>query len=83
MQTTSKRGGYGSAFKLHWLWEGSGWKSQGQNRTREIRASGIVGGLAETWAMEKGKRARKAETLKQPSLHLRSGAPYFYPDLFL
>jgi len=24
---------------------------QGQNRTREIRPSGIVGGLAESWAM--------------------------------
>src|SRR5262249_5042994 len=30
--------------------------------------------------MEKAKRARKAETLKQPSLPLRLRAPYFYPD---
>jgi len=30
--------------------------------------------------MEKAKRARKAETPKQPSRHLRSSAPYFYPD---
>jgi hypothetical protein len=28
------------------------WESQGQNRTREIRPSGIVGGLAETWLWE-------------------------------
>ena len=30
--------------------------------------------------MEEAKRARKAETPKQPSRHLRSSAPYFYPD---
>ena len=62
-------------------WEGREGTSQGQNRTREIRPSGIVGGLAETWAMEKGKRARKAETPKQPSLCLRLRAPHFYPTI--
>jgi len=30
--------------------------------------------------MEKAKRARKAETPKQPSLCLRLRAPYLYPD---
>jgi hypothetical protein len=30
--------------------------------------------------MEKAKRARKAETPKQPSLRLRLRAPYLYPD---
>jgi hypothetical protein len=30
--------------------------------------------------MVEAKRARKAETLKQPSLCLRLRAPYFYPD---
>jgi hypothetical protein len=30
--------------------------------------------------MEKAKLARKAETLKQPSLGLRLRAPYLYPD---
>jgi len=29
--------------------------------------------------MEEAKRARKAETPKRPSRHLRSSAPYFYP----
>ena len=53
---------------------------QGQNRTREIRPSGIAGRRPETWAMEKAKRARKAETPKQPSLCLMLRAPYFYPD---
>jgi Family of unknown function (DUF6494) len=31
--------------------------------------------------MEKAKRARKAETPRQPSLCLRLRAPYLYPDL--
>jgi hypothetical protein len=31
--------------------------------------------------MDKAKRARKAETPKQPSLGLRMRAPYLYPDL--
>ena len=30
--------------------------------------------------MAKAKRARKVETLKQPSLRLRLRASYFYPD---
>ena len=30
--------------------------------------------------MERAKRARKAETPRQPSLFLRLRAPYFYPD---
>ena len=30
--------------------------------------------------MERAKRARTAETPKQPSLCLRLRAPYFYPD---
>ena len=56
---------------------------QGQHRTGEIPPSGIAGGLTETWAMEKAKRARKAETPKQPSLRLRFHAPYLYPDRWL
>jgi hypothetical protein len=32
--------------------------------------------------MAKAKRARKVETLKQPSLCLRLRAPYFYPDIY-
>ncbi len=35
----------------------NGMQSRGQNRTREIRPSGIVGGLWETWSMvELGSR---------------------------
>ena len=47
------RGVYGSErLKLHRGWEGlsleNGVQSRGQNRTRESRLSGIVGGPAET-----------------------------------
>ncbi len=38
------------------VWEGSRRTSQGQNRTREIRPSGIVGGPMETWVMGVGLR---------------------------
>ena len=55
------------AFKLPRLQKGSRRISQGQNRIREIRLSGIAGGLA--------------ETPKQPSRHIKSSSPYFYPDL--
>ncbi len=41
--------------------------------------SSTRGGLAETWAMARAKRARKTETLKPPSLSLMLRAPYFYP----
>ena len=50
------------------------------NRTRENRLSGMIGGLAETWARVKAIRAHNAETPKQTSLHLRLRAPHFYPD---
>ena len=37
-------------------------------------------GRTETRTMDKAKRARTAETLKQPSPGLKSRAPYLYPD---
>jgi hypothetical protein len=37
------------------------WQSRDQNRTREIRPSGIAGRLTETWAMVKAKRARNVK----------------------
>jgi len=40
--------------------------------------SGILEWVQETWTMEKAKRARKAETPKRPSLHLRPSAPALY-----
>jgi len=57
MQTKSGRGVHESAFKLSLgLWEGSRRKGQGQNRTREIRPSGIVGGPMEPWVTGVGLR---------------------------
>ena len=53
---------------------------QGQNRTREIRPSGIAGGLVETWARVQAIRIHKAETPKQTSFYLRLRALHFYPD---
>ena len=41
----------GAAFKPHFLWKGRESTRHGQNRTREIRPSGIVGRLGETWNM--------------------------------
>ena len=37
-------------------WEGPSGKAAAANRTREIRLSGMRGGLAETWTMEEAKR---------------------------
>ncbi len=43
--------------KLRGAWEGPLGKAAAANRTREIRLSGMRGGLAETWAMvELGSR---------------------------
>jgi hypothetical protein len=53
------------------------------NRTRENRLSGMIGGLAETWARVEAIRAHNAETPKQTSLHLRLRASHFYPDQFV
>jgi hypothetical protein len=50
------------------------------NRTREMRPSGITRGAYGNVSYGKAKRARKAETPKQPSLCLRLRAPYLYPD---
>src|SRR5918992_3828849 len=75
-----RRGGCGSALELH-SWQVDDRRvCQGQNRTREIRPSGIAGELAETWAMVEAIRAHKAETPKQTSFNLRLCALHFYPD---
>ena len=60
-QTVRMRGVCEPALQLRFTWEGlhlkNGMQSRGQNRTREIRPSGIVGGLWETWSMvELGSR---------------------------
>jgi hypothetical protein len=50
------------------------------NWTREMRLSGMTRGRTETRTMDKAKRARTAETPKQPSLGLKLRAPCLYPD---
>jgi hypothetical protein len=49
-QTSHRRGACVPGLKPGRDWEGSSGKCQGQNRTGEIPPSGIVGGLAGTWA---------------------------------
>ena len=80
MQTTTKRGVYEPAFKFPWLWAGSGGRSQGQNRTREIRPSGIVGGPRETWLMVELGTHLATERAGLETLYLKVRAPEFYPD---
>ena len=57
MQTVRARGVCESALKFRHVREGmlleNGVQSRGQNRTREIRPSWIVGGLAKTWVWSK------------------------------
>jgi hypothetical protein len=50
--TTHPRGVYGRAFKLRDAWEGPSGIAAAANRTREIRPSGMRGGLAETGAAD-------------------------------
>ena len=49
--TCMPRGVCRQVLKLRTAWEGSPGKAAAANRTREIRPSGMRGGLAETWAM--------------------------------
>ncbi len=71
-----------SALKHHCMWKGSGRKSQGQNRTREIRPSGIAGRPLETWAMVELGTHRTTERVRLVTLHLMLRAPGFYPDQY-
>ena len=50
------------------------------NRTREMRLSGMTRGAYGNVNYGKAKRARTAETPKQPSLGLKLRAPCLYPD---
>ncbi len=49
--TCMPRGVCRQVLKPRAAWEGSPGKAAAANRTREIRPSGMRGGLAETWAM--------------------------------
>jgi len=59
----------------------SGVQSRGQNRTREIRPSGIVGGLQETWPTRAEPGPRHADIRTWTETFRQSArAPDFYPD---
>jgi len=61
-------------------WEGSPGKAAAANRTREIRPSGMRGGLAETLVMvEIRNPLHKPKGCMMETLHLKLSAPYFYP----
>ena len=59
----------------------NGVQSRGQNRTREIRPSGIVGGLQETWPMVKLGTHAATERAAVVTPHLSVRAPGLYPDI--
>ena len=66
-QTDGGRGGCEPALEPRRGREGLRRTSQGQNRTRENRPSGIVGGLAETCAMGVGLRSMRKLMEKPPN----------------
>ena len=49
--TGQSRGVRGQALELRAVWEGPTGKAAAANRAREIRPSGMRGGLVETWSM--------------------------------
>ena len=51
------------------------------NRIREIRLSGMRGGLAETWAMEEIGTRRATERVRSGHSLPKVCAPYFYPTM--
>ena len=54
--------------------------SQGQNRTREIRPSGIAGGSWETWHQGETRNPHRVPKGRMRSLFASSArAPRFYP----
>jgi hypothetical protein len=57
------------------------WLSRDQNRTREIRPSGIAGRLQETAPMEELGTHPATERAVVETLLLRAHAPDFYPDI--
>jgi hypothetical protein len=55
-------------------------QSRDQNRTREIRPSGIAGRLKETWPMAELGTHLAIERAGMVTLCLQANAPSFYPD---
>jgi len=65
--TTLPRGVCRRVLKSREAWEGPLGKAAAANRTREIRPSGMRGGLAETWAMGVGLRPTGKPVDKPPN----------------
>jgi hypothetical protein len=80
MQTTAARGICEPALEPPRRWAGGGRKSQGQNRTRENRPSGIIGGPREPWLMVELGTHLATERAGLVTLHLRASAPELYPN---
>ena len=68
-----------SALKPPWRREVLRGKGQGQNRTWEIRPSGIVGGPGETEPMAEMGSHLATERAGLVTLCLRAAAPQIYP----
>jgi hypothetical protein len=67
--------------KLQTKWEGaSGKVATAANRTREIRPSGMRGGLAETWAMVELGTHRTTERVRTGHSPPNAARAVFLPD---
>lgn len=83
--TSGRRGVGEPALELRRRKEGplpiNGVQSRGQNRTREIRPSGIAGGPEETWPKVELGTHPATERAGVVTLDLRVCAPQIYPDI--
>jgi len=77
--TMQSRGVCRRVLKPRTSWEGSPGKAAAANRTREIRLSGMRGGLAETWAMGVGLRPTGKPVDKPPNP--KAARAVLLPDL--
>ncbi len=66
--------------KLRGVWEGPLGKAAAANRTREIRLSGMRGGLAETWAMVELGSRRTTERVRDGNSPPTAARAVFLPD---
>ncbi len=66
--------------ELQGAWEGPLGKAAAANRTREIRLSGMRGGLAETWAMVELGSRRTTERVRDGNSPPTAARAVFLPD---
>ncbi len=67
--------------KLRGAWEGPPGKAAAANRTREIRLSGMRGGLVETWTMVELGSRRITERMRAGNSPPKVARAIFLPDL--